>query len=308
MEFNDALKKIKSIKIQGAENIAVFSLKTIKSELDKLNQNDKNISKKIHLMKNKLIETRPTEPCMRNSLNYLFCDLHGGDIKKQIKEKIDFLIKHFEESKKIISDIGSKKIKSGTVVYTHCHSSTVMDILKKAKKQGKKFEVYNTETRPLFQGRKTAKELSNSGIKITHFVDSGMRLAIKESDLVLLGADSISCEGRVINKIGSELAAEIAKNFDVPFYICTNSWKYEPNSVLGFDEEIEKRHKREVWRNSPKNIKINNYAFEIIKPELITGIISELGIYNPYVFIDEVIDTYPKLFKYDVNKIKKTIK
>ncbi len=298
MELNKALKKIKSLEIQGAENIAVFSLETIKSELKKLNE--ERLLDKLKTIIKKLEETRPTEPCMRNSLSYLFYNLHGGFLKKQIKSKIEFLLKHFEDSKKIISDIGSRKIKSGSVIFTHCHSSAVMSILLKAKKQGKRFEVYNTETRPLFQGRKTAKELAEAGIKVTHFVDSAARIAIKESDLVLLGADAITSEGKVINKIGSELYAEIAKKFDVPLYICSNALKFDYKSFFGFDEEIENRHKKEVWKESPKNVKINNYAFEIIKPELITGIISELGIYSPYVFMDEVKKAYPWIF--DMNK------
>lgn len=299
MEFDKALKKIKSIEIQGAENIVVFSLEILKSELNKLR--DGHLLEKLNVIKEKIIETRPTEPCTRNALNYVFCDLHGGSIKEQLNKKIDFLLKHFEDSSRIIADIGSKKIKSGMIVFTHCHSSAVVDILLKAKKQGKKFEVYNTETRPLFQGRTTAKELANAGIKVTHFVDSAARLAIKEADLVLLGADAITTESKVINKIGSELYAEVARRFDVPLYVCTNSWKFDPKTVFGFDEEIEKRHKKEIWKNAPKNISISNYAFEIIKPSLITGIISELGIYNPFIFIDEVRKFYPYLFK---SKIK----
>jgi len=301
MELNKALKKIKSLKIQGAENVAIFSLETIKSELNKID--DKTLIDKLETIKEKLEKTRPTEPCMRNSLNYLFYNLHGGFLKKQIKSKIGFLLRHFKDSKKIISDIGSRKIKSGSIIFTHCHSSTVVDILIKAKRQGKKFEVYNTETRPLFQGRKTAKELAKEGIKVTHFVDSAARIAIKESDLVLFGADAITCEGKAINKIGSELYAEIAKKYDVPLYICSNAFKFDYKTFFGFDEEIEKRHKKEVWKNSPKNVEINNYAFEIISPNLITGIISELGIYSPYVFMDEVKKAYPWIF--DINKPNK---
>jgi len=295
MELNNALKKIKSLEVQGAENIAVFSLEIFKSQLNKLKEN--YLIEKLNIIKDKIIETRPTEPCTRNTLNYLFSNLHGGSLKDQLNRKIDFLLKHFEDSSRIIADIGSKKIKSGIVVFTHCHSSTVVDILKKAKKQGKRFEVYNTETRPLMQGRITAKELAKKGIKVTHFVDSAARLAIKEADLVLLGADAITTESKVINKIGSELYAEVARRFDVPLYICTNSWKFDPKTVFGFYEEIEKRHKKEIWKNSPKNITISNHAFEVIRPSLITGIICELGIYNPYMFVDEVKKHYSWMFK-----------
>ena len=67
----------------------------------------------------------------------------------------------------------------------------VMAILKKAKEQGKKFEVYNTETRPKFQGRITATELAKLGIPVTHYIDSAARLAIKQTDMMLIGCDAI---------------------------------------------------------------------------------------------------------------------
>ena len=294
MELNSALKKIKSVEVQGAGNVALFSLEIIKNELKKLDETD--VLNKLKIIKHKIEETRPTEPCMRNTLNYLFYNLHGGPIKKQINDKIIELERHFEDSRGMIAKIGANKIKNGMIVFTHCHSSTVIDILLKAKKQRKRFEVYNTETRPLLQGRITAKELASNDIKVTHFVDSALRIAIKEADLVLLGADAITCESRVINKIGSELVAEVARRYDVPVYICSNSWKFDPKTVFGFDEEIEKRFRKEVWESPPKNVNISNYAFEIIRPSTISGIISELGIYNPFMFIDEVKKYYPWIF------------
>ena len=243
------------------------------------------------------MNTRPTEPTMGNVLNYIFYDITlEEDLIKSMKDRIDFVNNHFKNSDDVISNIGYKKIKSGDIVFTHCHSSTVISILKTAKKHKKKFDVYNTETRPLFQGRETAKELAREGIPITHFVDSAVRLALKESDIMLIGADSISSEGRVVNKIGSELFAEIADKYDVPVYVCTDSWKFDPKSIFGFDEKIEKRVSREVWPTAPEGVKINNKAFEVINPGLIMGIISELGVYNPQVFVEEVKKSYSWMF------------
>ena len=55
---------------------------------------------------------------------------------------------------------------------------------------------------------------------------------------------------------------------------CSNSWKFDPKTVFGFDEEIEKGIRKEVWESPPKNVNISNYAFEIIRPSTISGIIS----------------------------------
>jgi ribose 1,5-bisphosphate isomerase len=258
-------KDIKNLKIQGSQAIGEAAIQAWIKEKDK----DEVVKK--------LWNVRPTEPFLRNILRYL----------KNFGEP-ENLIKKLESDKEKISDFASKKIKSGMVVYTHCHSSSVVRSLIKAKKKGKRFEVNVTETRPFFQGRITAKELAKNGIKVTLFVDSAIKLALEKADLMFIGADVITSEGFIINKIGSGAFADLANKRGIPVYVITHSWKFEPESLKGFEEEIEKRSEKEVWRNKPKNVRICNFVFEKIDANLITGIISELGVFRPEVFVEEV--------------------
>ncbi|MCC5994177.1 MAG: hypothetical protein LM587_01090 [Candidatus Aenigmarchaeota archaeon] len=263
------VKEIKELKIQGAENIARAAIVAWSKAKDKKKAFEK------------LAKARPTEPMLRNALKYLekFGDAEG-------------LLKKLDEDRKKIEEIGSKKIQDGFIVYTHCHSSTVTSILKRAWKDGKKFEVHVTETRPFFQGRITAKELATEGIPVTIFVDSAARLALKKANIMMIGCDAITAEGIVINKIGSELFAEVANRYDVPVYVATHSLKFDPLTFFGFEVEIEKRATKEVWDRPPRGVKISNYVFEKINPKLITGIISELGVLKPETFIQEVKRVY----------------
>ena len=118
-----------------------------------------------------------------------------------------------------------------------------------------------------------------------------MRLALKKADLVMIGADSITTT-KVINKIGSELAAEIAKRYDIPVYICASSWKFSPETALGYEEIIEERSPKEVWDKAPRGVRIMNYAFEKIDLKNITAIVSDLGVLEPEAFIQEVRKKY----------------
>ncbi len=245
--FDKICKDIQSLKIQGATNVAKAGVKAYL-----LNPTTK--------FKNKLFSLRPTEPALFNALNLL---------EKNSPEEI---FSHFDKSQNNINNYLNKKIKKNFIIYTHCHASTISKALIYSKKKGKKFEVYNTETRPLYQGRKTARELAKSKIKVTNFVDSGMHEAIKNSTIVLLGADAILKSG-VINKIGSTAIAEIAKVHKKPLYIVSDSWKFYSKDV-----KIEERDFHEVWKRVPKNIKVRNPAFEKIPKKYITGIISENGI------------------------------
>jgi ribose 1,5-bisphosphate isomerase len=272
MSFESICKDIKEVKIQGAESVAKAAVRALAFKHDKSSVK-------------KLISLRPTEPALRNSIKYV---LQNYNVKKGIQE----VVNHFEFNHKKINSFGADLIKNGMTVFTHCHSATVVRILKEAKRQGKKFSVICTETRPLFQGRKTAAELAKAKIPVTMIVDSASRLALKQADLMLLGADAITST-RIYNKIGSELFATIANKFEVPIYICTNSWKFDSQS----SEEIEERPSKEIWLEAPKGVKIYNPAFEKINPNLIEAVISELGILNFNSFVSQVKKTYPFIFE-----------
>jgi len=277
MQFSQICKAIKEVKIQGSGAVAKAGVKAL------LLRHDKKAIRK-------LISLRPTEPCLRNAIHYalMFSPIDGG--VKQV-------FSYFDSVGEKIREIGSKRIHDGMTIFTHCHSTSVISILKEAKKQGKRFTVYNTETRPLYQGRITAKELSKAGIKVIHIIDSAARLALKKADLFLFGADAITADGNIINKIGTGLYAEMADKLDVPCYSCTVAWKFDPLTLWGEEEEIEQRPAREVWPRKPKGVRILNPAFAVVRENQVDGIISELGILTVSDFIQQTRRTYPFMFE-----------
>ena len=299
-KFDKIVEGIKTFKIQSAQNItkhAIIAIKDYSSDIDAITKT--KFLDHLKWAKQQLFGTRPTEPSMRNALNFILHDLDGktlSDLKKNLDRRIKQALEHIENVDSVVSEIGARKIKKNMIIFTHCHSSNVMSVLKKAKKQKKKFEIYNTETRPKFQGRITALELNEANIPVTHFVDLAAKNAIKKADIVLIGCDAIDSEGNCYNKIGSGMFAEIANKYDIPLYVITDSWKFDPKTVFGFDEEIEERSRKEVWPKAPSQIKIKNPQFEKIKPSLISGIISEIGIFKPTTFVQEIRSKYKFVF------------
>lgn len=257
MNFNAICKAIKEVKIQGARNIA-------KAALAAYYLNHTKQAKK------KLIGLRPTEPMLVNVLNLA---------DKMPKQKI---LKHFDDAQDKINKFALKIIKNNSKILTHCHSTNAVNALIYAKKKGKKFEIFNTETRPLFQGHKTAKELSRAKIKVTMIADNAVGSIIDNEKIsaLIMGADALLKNGDVINKIGSNMFAEIAHDNKVPVYVIADSWKFSKRGV-----KIEERAHKEIWKNAPKKIKIENPAFETVKAKYITAIISELGILKPKAFV-----------------------
>ncbi len=260
--FNKIYNDIKSLKIQGANNIALAGLNALK-----INDSPKAVKK--------ILSARSTEPALRNAI--MFSKLTDIETAKN----------YLKDSERKTILLGARLIKNGSKVFTHCHSTTVINTLKYAKEQGKKFEVLNTETRPRYQGRITSQDLNKLKIKNTHYVDSGAEEAISQSDIVLLGADMITSKGEVANKIGSEMIAKLAKNYKTPVYILTSTWKYSPKKL-----KIEQRNTKEVWKKTNKYLTIKNPAFELVGPKYITAIVSGLGKLKPKKFVKKIKKTY----------------
>jgi len=169
-------------------------------------------------------------------------------------------------------------------------------LLKKAKERGKSFEIICTETRPLFQGRKTAREMLELGAKTTFIIDSSARFFMNQVDLVLVGADSITSEGNVINKIGTSMIALVANEARTPFYVVSELLKFDPATMYGDYEKIEERNPDEIWKDSPENLLIKNPAFDVTRRDFIHGIICEQGIISPHSIAEVVRRKYPWVF------------
>lgn len=260
-KYDDILRKIKTIKIQGAENIAKAGI-----EAYLLNLTDKSYKK--------ILSLRATEPLLQNSLKKI------RDAKNK-KTEANKILKQIKESHKLIANNGAKIIKNNMKIYTHCHSSSVIDILKQAKKNGINFTVYTTEVEPLLQGRMTAKDLSKAKIPTIIGPDLAAEQLLKKCDLLLFGADAITKTG-IYNKIGTKTLCEIAKDYKIPRYSCTTSFKLT-NSI-----KIENRKGKEVWDERDKNITPIYPAFDKTPLKLLTGIISEVGINSPKDFFKKI--------------------
>ena len=120
-----------------------------------------------------------------------------------------------------------------------------------------------------------------------HVSDLGAEFALKKCDLFLFGADAFLKKG-VVNKTGTSMFCEIAKLYNIPRYSCGLSLKFTKKI------KIEKRSGKEIWDIREKNIKIENPAFDLIKKDLITGIVSELGIFDFKEFIKRAIRNLKK--------------
>ncbi|MHA2391909.1 MAG: translation initiation factor eIF-2B [Promethearchaeota archaeon] len=303
-------EKIKSLEIQGATNVALSAINFLSNYAKRLKQSKlESCINNLYEAKEILVNTRPTEPAMKNGLKFIMSKLEKEkhecrveDLPNMIEGYKNQYHEMLHNSKNKIAEIGARRIPAEGkkfVIMTHCHSTLVSAILLEAKRQEKNFKVINTETQPRLQGRKTAQELLKVGIEVIHIVDSAMRWAVRhfEVDLILIGADSITSEGTIINKIGSRLLALVAHEEHVPFYVASPLLKYNPETNLGILETIEIRNPDEIWENPPKGIEILNPAFETVSRRYIDGLITEAGIFASSHIPNYFAKLYPEMIE-----------
>lgn len=244
-----------------------------------------------------LLNTRPTAVSLANALNYIrhrvFRAYKEGatpDLLRQAAiDASDAFLKSSLQAVKRISEFGAKRIRNGDLIMTHCNSSVVISTLVEAKRQGKDFSVIATETRPRFQGRITARTLAEEDIPVTLIVDSAARYFMPKVDKVVVGSDVVTSNGAVVNKIGTSQIALAAKEARVRVYVCAETYKFSPSTMLGELVEIEERPATEVLPDeeiaSLGRVKIANPAFDITPAEMIDAIITERGVIPPQAAI-----------------------
>jgi ribose 1,5-bisphosphate isomerase len=300
-----AARKISRLEVQGATNVAITAINALTKQIKILEDVDReSVTLLIEGSKQILFSSRETEPFMRNAIRYMEWGIKKNqwidqkELRSLVSSLSNNLLNILKKARETIVYIGSRRVLPRTVVFTHCHSSAVSEIFKKAKRKGIDFEIICSETRPVYQGRITAKELLEAGIKTTMIVDSAMRSFLKKADLVLVGADAITSEGNIINKIGTSQLALAANEARVPFYVAAELLKFDPQTIHGEYEIIEEREPTEIWPEAPKELKIRNPAFDVTRRSYIHGIICEEGVISPHSILEAVKRKYPWILEY----------
>ena len=296
-------EKIRKLQVQGARNVAIAAVKALQTLAGQTKaQTKQQLLTELRDAQALFYSTRETEPLMRNGLRYVINRTQASDTE-QIEEVRNAVIlnasrflEDLEVSREHTAEIGAKRIGDGSVVFTHCHSSTVTRMLAKAKAEGVDFSVICTETRPAYQGRITAKELVGLSIDTTFIVDSAARTFIGNADVVFVGADAITSEGNVVNKIGTGGIAVLANEARVPLYVVSELLKFDPETLAGGCEKIEQRNPDEVWAEAPAALKVRNPAFDVTPNRYIHGIICEEGIIPPQTVLEVMRKRYPWVF------------
>jgi methylthioribose-1-phosphate isomerase len=296
---------IRTLKVRGAPAIGVTAAMGVALGAQAINTTDySSFAAAVVKICDELAATRPTAvnlfwaiERMKRKLNSLRAQPVSA-IKQALIIESQAILEEDISLCKTMGCHGAELIGDGQTVLTHCNAGslatagygTALGVIRAAWEQGKKIKVIADETRPVLQGaRLTAWELMQDQIPVTLITDNraGSLMRQGKIHLCVVGADRIAANGDVANKIGTYSVAVLAKAHNIPFYVAAPYSTIDLKTKSGADIPIEQRNPLEVTTIhgshpvAPKDVPVYNPAFDVTPAELITGIITERGVFKP---------------------------
>ncbi len=278
MQLSDKINEIKFDRSSGASQLARKALGVLRFFVVQISRKEtcKDFMKDFKKVGRKLLEAKPNMAPVQNlvaQIVYEVDTLEEHDlviVRKFAVSRIDKLRKESEFAVKKSAEWGATIIADSDYLATCSYSSTVCETLKVAKQQGKRFKVFVAESRTednKFQyGRILAKFLKSIKIPAEVFPDDEIYRYVPKTKYVLVGADSLLCDGSIINGAPTYKVALKAKECGIPFYSVCETTKANTLSYLGKNTELKE-------------------GFELVPAKLITGIITEKGILDAHEIV-----------------------
>lgn len=253
--------------------------------------------------KQTLFNTRPTAVNLGWALTEMTNVLTKGSLNTLTEIETAFRQKALEihqqdvDACKAMGDFGASLIKSGSGILTHCNAGalatgaygTALGVIRSAYQNDSSISVFADETRPRQQGAKlTTWELVEDNIPVTLICDNmaASLMASGKIQAVVVGADRITANGDVANKIGTYGVAVLAHAHNIPFYVAAPKSTFDLSLNNGSDIPIEYRNSNEVSiingvSVAASNAQFLNPGFDVTPAKYISAIITEHGIIRP---------------------------
>jgi methylthioribose-1-phosphate isomerase len=303
-DYLEIAEAIKVLSVRGAPAIGVAAAYGIALAAQASTAIDtKGFMKEIHEAADVLGKTRPTAVNLFWALDRMAKKAHANShlsvarLKRVLRDEAEAIAGEELEMSRRIGEFGAQLLVDGDNVLTHCNAGALATVdygtalapIRVAVEQGKDIRVISDETRPLLQGaRLTAWELMRDNIPVTMICDNmaGYMMRLGKVDKIIVGADRITANGDVANKIGTYTVAVLAKEHGIPFYVAAPVSTIDLKISDGDDIPIEERCSEEMthiggMRVAPEGVTVASPAFDVTPNRLVSAVITDKGILKP---------------------------
>ncbi len=299
--YEEVASAIRDMIIRGAPAIGVAAAMGV--ALGVLHAAEASLGREFETICDTLARTRPTAVNLFwaiERMRRLYASLQGkpiGEIRRRLVEEAQLVREEDIAINRAIGHHGAGLVPDGKTVLTHCNAGalatagygTALGVIRAARECGKNIDVFADETRPFLQGsRLTVWELQQDGIPTTLITDNMAGHFMKSGRIgcVVVGADRITRNGDVANKVGTYSVAVLARENGVPFYVAAPVSTLDLSLASGDQIPIEQRPAREVTHVfgqpvAPAGTAVENPAFDVTPARYVTAIITERGVARP---------------------------
>jgi translation initiation factor eIF-2B subunit delta len=230
-----------------------------------------------------LYDAQPSMATLFNLANEILLEVESTvtlvAAQQRSREATQGFLRQLEKSQGQLLRAALPLLPAGARILTFSHSSSVLAVLLAARARDDALTVFCTEGRPMLEGRHLAQQLANASIPVQFGIDAAIWTFASQASVVLVGADSVTCDG-VVNKLGTTMTALATHAAGVPCYVVCGRQKWFPAAAPAPDFR-QLKPVEEVWPDPPPQVRVWNAYFECTPLELFSGVIGEEGLLVP---------------------------
>ncbi|WP_255195560.1 translation initiation factor eIF-2B [Halorarius litoreus] len=283
--INETVAEIEEMQTHSSSVVAVKAAGALRELLDREYPTVEEYVRDLERNSNALKRANPSHASLHTTQNDIVAAVDGADLddveaaKQRTAETIDEVVEAVETGKRKAAENAADLLTDGTTLLTHDYSSTLLEAIELAARDGAHLDVYVTEARPRYLGRKAVRTLAGiDRVEPTLLVDAAVGHVLDDCDLVAFGMTCI-VDDTYYNRIGTFPIAATANDLAVPVHVVGSSSKIIERGGFAFENEF--RSPSEVMREPAEGFDVVNPAYDATPIHLVDNVVTDEGTSQP---------------------------
>ena len=281
--IDEAVEEIEAMRTHSSSAVAIKAARSLRELLDREFATTEKYLQSLEQNSNALRRANTSHASLFTTQREIVQRVRAGGhdsveaAKAATDEAIEAAVTEVERAKHEAAEAAVDVLEDGSTILTHDFSTTVMEAIELAAREGRHLDVYVTEARPRFIGRTAARTLSGiDRVETTLIVDSAAGHYLDECDRVVVGMDCI-VDDTLYNRVGTFPIAATAAELAVPVSVFGSSAKLIDE---GFAFENEFRSASEVMREPAEGFDVANPAYDATPTYLLDNVVTDEGVHK----------------------------
>jgi len=284
MHISQLLQRLRTDNVSGATTLVELALDVLEAfATQEASQTSHEFVTALETLVDAVLAAQPSMAVMINLVQQALqaCpdDLPLTTVRQQLQQTLAVFRRDLRASTEALCQRALDVLPPQSTVLTYSNSATVIAALRYAYDHGRIRRVLLSESRPAYDGRPQARALLEYGIAVEYSIDMALFERLAEANVVVVGADAVFPD-HLVNKLGTHALARLAQLQGIPCFSLCAANKFLPTAATALLRIIE-HPGQEVWPEAPDGLAISNRYFDTTPLVLLSGIVSDQGIYTP---------------------------